>query len=438
MMKRILPLLLVLVLLLSACGESVPAYSAPEDTGATSEAPTISETPTESTEAVPPPALSDPTEITTYPADTSIVHLTKYLSVAGDAIYFLNGNFLQRYDMEEGTVSLCCSKKHCPHFDDNCGAYVENYNWTYLACHDGKLYLAGCSAIDNYGFGIGSLRFYSVDLTTGERQMLYEEDLKGQRVVLCDVVLSGGKAVVSYDVFAPCDAGADPNTEAKLHRFLSVDLTSGSAQTIMEREIYSQQMYNLWGLNDEHLILAYHNIGYAVFSYSDNQLDAARNYDDYTRCLQRWILLEYPLKEDADISKQIAAFENGGLRLFHYNNFYRGKLYFQIHDGISVYDLAAHTTARLFDQPGIQDMLCLDGRVFYETDEGCFWYEIETGVTHQFLQENEPLPFRLVAETDDDFICQNRLSIDTFSFFRISKEDFYSGNYDALVQITLK
>lgn len=437
-MKRILPLLLVLILLLSACGESVPAYSAPTgDPDAPSEEPTLSETLTESTEAVPLPPLSDPTEITTYPADTGIVHLTKYLSVAGDAIYILNGNFLQRYDMEEGTVSLCCSKKHCPHFDDNCGAYVENYNWTYLACHDGKLYLALCSAIDDYGFGIGSLRFYSVDLTTGERQMLYEEDLKDQRVELCDVVLSGSKAVVNYDVFPPCDAGTAPNAEAKLHRFLSVDLTDGSSQTIMEREIYSQQMYNLWGLNDEHLILAYHNIGYPAFSYSDYQLDAGRNYDDYTRCLQRWVLLEYPLKEDADISEQIAAFESGGLRLFHYNNFYGGKLYFQIHDGISVYDLAAHTTARLFDQPGIQDMLCLDGRVFYETNEGCFWYEIETGVTHQFLQGNEQLPFRLVAETDDDFICRNRLSAGSLDIFRISKEDFYSGNYDALVQITL-
>ena len=73
----------------------------------------------------------------------------------------------------------------------------------------------------------------------------------------------------------------------------------------------------------------------------------------------------------------------------------------------------------------------------YETNEGCFWYEIETGVTHQFLQGNEQLPFRLVAETDDDFICRNRLSAGSLDIFRISKEDFYSGNYDALVQITL-
>ena len=431
-MKRIFPLLLVVLLLLTACGESVPAYSAPTgETDVPSEESTLTEPTTESTEAVPTPSLSDPSEITTYSADLTAVRLGRDSARTGDAIYLLNGAFLQRYDMADSKLTVCCNKKNCPHYDENCDAYIaEDMNGIVFGIHNGKAYFAG-GAQNDYSEWV-TLSFFSLDLTTGERETIYAADMGDRIASLGGVMLCGEKAVLCYTL-AP-SAASEESIAAKQQRILAFDLAEGTFVTVLEREMEYGGVYDLWGMDETSLIVAYHRptSGQEYPAYA-NFADYGWDYDTYSRNLHGWTMLEYPLEESPDRGEAFAYNDwQHELHLYNFNQFYGGKLYyFYNRKYVKVYDPATQTGEFLFEQSGITYMTCLDGRIFYETDEGYFWYEIATGVTHQYRQEERRRPFYLLAETDDDFICQGYL--DEYNCYRISKTDFYNGNYDAAV-----
>lgn len=435
-MKRVIPLFLVILLLLTACGEAVPAYTAPTwETDAPSEESTLTEPTTESTEAVPVPSLSDPTELTTYPADLTAVRLGRDSARTGDAIYRLYGAFLQRYDMADSKLTVCCNKKNCPHYDENCGAYIaEDMNGIVFGIHNGRAYFAG-GAKNNSGEWV-TLSFFSLDLTTGERETIYEADMGDRVASLGGVMLCGEKAVLCYTLAA--SAASEESNATKQQRILAFDLADGTFVTVLEREMEYGGVYDLWGMDETSLIVAYHRptSGQEYPAYA-NFADYGWDYDTYSRNLHGWTMLEYPLEESPDRGKAFA-YNDGQheLHLYNFNQFYGGKLYyFYGRKHVKVYDPATQTGEFLFEQKDITYMTCLDGRIFYETDEGYFWYEIATGVTHQYWQEVRRRPFYLIAETDDDFICQGYL--DKYNCYRISKADFYNGNYDAATELSL-
>ena len=431
-MKRVIPFLLLILLLFTACGESVPAYTAPTgETDVPSEESTLTEPTTESTEAVPTPSLSDPSEITTYSADLTAVRLGRDSARTGDAIYLLNGAFLQRYDMADSKLTVCCNKKNCPHYDENCDAYIaEDINGIVFGIHNGQAYFAG-GAQNDCGEWV-TLSFFSLDLTTGERETIYAADMGDRVASLGGVMLCGDKAVLCYTLAA--SAASEESIATKQQRILAFDLADGTFVTVLEREMEYGGVYNLWGMDETSLIVAYHlpTCGQAYPAHA-NFADYGWDYDTYSRNLSDWTMQEYPLEESPDHGKAFA-YNNAQheLHLYNYNQFYGGKLYyFYDRKYVKVYDPATQTGEFLFEQSDITYMTCLDGRIFYETDEGCFWYEIATGVTHQYWQEVQRRPFYLLAETDDDFICQGYL--DKYNCYRISKTDFYNGNYDAAV-----
>lgn len=427
-MKRILPLLLIILLLLTACGESVPAYTAPSEELILTESTLPSEelTLTESTPPTVTPEINSPdsAELTTYPADLSAVRLEGDAARAGDAVYFLYDPLLRRYDMAEGKITVCCNKKNCPHYDENCDAYVaEDTNGIAFGIHDGKAYFVG-GAQNEYG-ELVSLSFFSLDLTTGERKTLYTADMEGKVADFGGAMLCGNKAVLCYSLAA----SAAP---AKQQYILSIDLTDGAAVTLLDRELVDGSVYNLWGMDEKSVIVAYHRPT-AGQAYPANFSVADWNYDAYTRNLQSWVMLQHSLEGSAGQWKSFAYHDaQHELHLYDYHQFYGGKLYYVYGNRyVKVYDPATQTSEFLFEQRGITDMTCLDGRIFYETDEGAFWYELATGVTHLYLQPEERRPFFLISETDDDFLCQGYL--DKYNCYRISKTDFYDGNYDAAV-----
>lgn len=435
-MKRVIPFLLLILLLFTACGESVPAYTAPTwETDAPSEESTLTEPTTESTEAVPTPSLSDPTELTTYPADLTAVRLGRDSARTGDAIYQLHcepsGFFLYRYDMADSKLTVCCNKKNCPHYDENCGAYIcEDGNGIVFAVQNGKAYFAGGAQNDRSEWV--TLSLFSLDLTTGERETIYAADMGDRVASLGGVMLCGEKAVLCYTLAA--SAASEESIATKQQRILAFDLADGTFVTVLERELEYGGVYNLWGMNETSLIVAYHlPTSGQEFPAHANFVDYGWDYDSYSRNLHGWTMLEYPLEESPDHGKAFA-YNNAQheLHLYNFNQFYGGKLYyFYDRKYVKVYDPATKTGEFLFEQSDITYMTCLDGRIFYETDEGYFWYEIATGVTHQYWQDVRRRPFYLLAETDDDFICQGYLN--EFNRYRISKADFYNGNYDAAV-----
>lgn len=428
-MKRILPLMLLLTLLLCACGEAtVPTYSQPQ----TSEPPASEESalPTEpssdETEAsLPSPATVE--ALHTYPADTSMVRFTRFNALEGDTIYEAYG-FLHAYDMIENRTEVCCTKEHCPHADDNCNAYIaEDMNGYIFAVRDGTAYFMG-GGRDPHVCDLTDLKFFAIDMVTGERRTYYEPALGGTCAKLGDAALCGNVAVLNFDTFAPTENGVTADT--KTHHILSFDLTSGEMTTVMQREISYGEMYNLWGLSETHLLLAYHYQSATGFSYGAefNPLSTKQDYSDYVASMSRWVMLEYPLTEDPKWSAQ-AFSSSTSQTLYDYSQFYNGRLYYRVDDAVWFYDLGTHSREILFEQPGIERMFCMDGSVFCETDEGCFRYELATGTVYQCPDSGEKTKLMPFAETDDAFLCVR--SYEGSEYFRIDKMDFYRGNFEA-------
>lgn len=426
-MKRMIPLILLLTLLLCACGKkNVPAYSQPQ----TSEPPASEENilstepSSDETEAsLPSPATVE--TLHTYPADTSMVRFTRYNAMEGDTIYEASG-FLLAYDMIENRAEVCCTKEHCPHADDNCNAYIAEDMSDLFTVRDGTAYFIGGGR--NPQGNLTELKFFAIDMVTGERRTYYEPTLDGTCVKLGDAALCGNVAVLNFDTFAPTEEGVTADT--KTHHILSFDLTSGAMTTVMQREILYGEMYNLWGLSETHLLIAYHHRNTPAFSYGAefNPLSTKQDYSDYVASMSRWVMLEYPLTEDPKWSAQ-AFSSSTSQTLYDYSQFYNGRLYYRVDDMVWFYDLGTHTREVLFEQPDIERMFCMDGSVFCETDEGCFRYELATGTVYQCPDSGERTKLMPFAETDDAFLCA--LPYDGSDCFRIDKMDYYRGNFDA-------
>lgn len=427
-MKRILPLVLLLTLLLCACGKAtVPTYSQPQ----TSEPPASEEStlPTEpssdETEASLP-TLGTAEALHTCPADASMVRFTRFNALEGDTIYEAYG-FLCAYDMIENRAEVCCTKKHCPHADDNCNAYIaEDMNGYIFTVRDGTAYFIGGEL--NPRGDLTELKFFAIDIVTGERRTYYEPAPGGTCARIGDAALCGNVAVLSFDTFVPTEEGGVADT--KTHRMLSFDLTSGEMTTVMQREISHGEMYNLWGLTETHLLVAYHYQSAPSFSYGAefNPLSLKMDYSDYVASMNRWVMLEYPLTENPMWSAQVFG-SSTSQTLYDYSQFYNGKLYYRVDDWVKSYDLETHTGKVLFEQPDIERMFCMDGSVFCETDEGRMRYELATGTVYQCPDSGERTKLMPFAETDDAFLCVR--SYDGSDYFRIDKMDFYRGNFEA-------
>ncbi len=428
-MKRILPMVLLLTLLLCACGKAtVPTYSQPQ----TSEPPASEESTlpiapsSDETEAsLPVPVAAE--ALHTYPADTNMVRFTRFEALEDDTIYEAY-EFLHAYDMIENRVEVCCTKEHCPHADDNCNAYIAEDMIGYIfTVRDETAYFFGGARNPQDG-NLTELKFFAIDMVTGERRTYYEPALDGKCARIGDAALCGNVAVLSFDTFVPTKEGVAADT--KTHHILSFDLTSGEMTTVLQHEISYGEQYNLWGLTETHLLVAYHHQSAPSFSYiaEFNPFSTKLDYSDYVASMNYWVMLEYPLTQNAKWSKQ-AFGSTTSQTLYNYSQFYNGKLYYYVDDTVRFYDLGTHTREVLFEQPGIERMFCMDGSVFCETDEGCFRYELATGTVYQCLDSGERTKLMPFAETDDAFLCVQQY--EGSEYFRIDKMDYYRGNFEA-------
>lgn len=455
-MKRFFALSLFLVLLLTGCERNtVPAY-----------VPVEAPTSLEQQETEPAPSsqedpdyryISEPEEFNIYDTEGRMLRLSRGSDLGNEGAYYM-GNLLTRYDENLDKQQVCCTKEHCPHADDNCNAWIgNNGNGARLAVAGNLAYIIN-GPTNEYGY-LTELRFFSLDLTTGERRMYHEVAAQeGMEIRLCDAVIYGSTAVLNYDLIGEAVYGDTPRD--KEHSILSVDLASGEKTTVMKRKLAAEEIYDLWGMNESHIILAFHHRGGAYSSFGESSMG---NYSQYAQYLHRWVLLEYPIEENAVWSKQIAASgdavssvyssstgvylsagaDSEALSLYNYSNFYGGKLYYVIGANVMTYDLQTHKSSLLFVQPGITYLSCLDGRVFYQTDGmEYFWYEPETRITCQYQKGQTREVFLFSGETNDYFYGYYNVNSLEYSvwgkdFCRISKLDFYEENYQAAVPFPL-
>ena len=285
-----------------------------------------------------------------------------------------------------------------------------------------------------------------MNLATGERRSYYTiEEKEDQQILFSDAVICGEQAILNFDIAAGYRIGEvvyGKPVEEKEHFILSFQLDSGEMTTVMQRSMEWDGLYDLWAVNDSHLILAYHypNIG---SNDSFGAQNYENNYNNYAMRLHRWVLLEYPIAEEATWSEQVAAYEaESDLKLFSYSSFCEGRLYYVQNGDVRAYDLETHKRSRLFTQAGISYLCCYDGKIFYETyAEEHFYYDLSSGETVQ-IQKDSRMVFFPLGESEDYFY-----GIFTSAWeggytssphhYLISKEDFYAENFDAAIRLPL-
>ena len=427
-MKRIFVLCLLLALLLSACGERVPTYEQPETS-----VPTDPLLPEETEPSVQMPEISQANGVQSVPKDDSVLRLERAVVsgyAAGEAVYYATyASYLVRYDEEKDRMEACCRREDCAHADESCGAWVgKDVNGLYFAVReDTAYYLWGES--EEYG-EYRSLQFFSSNLADGQRRVYYDITAEpGQRILPGDLLVCGDRALLSYAIGENYEGNIP---RSKIQYILAFGLMDGTVTTVMCREIPYFTTYDLWGMSESHLILAYHHgIGidsYGSVSYKDTP---TYGYDEYVRDIHRWVLLEYPIRENAKWSQQICASEAGTeLELFSYSSFCGGKLYYLANSYLKVYDLSTHKNETLFYLPGIANLFCADGKIFYRTyAKEFFYYDLTTEQVVQYQKESLWEQFTILYETDDSFLGKNGI----FNWLKIKKEDFYEENYDAAI-----
>ena len=411
-MKRILVLILVLsLLLLCACDRTkVPPYEAPPE-----EVPTSSEAPTA------PSATS--TALTYEPTEENMLRLTRYYHYGERCISAFDK--LQSYDPQLDKWQDLCDKENCPHADENCNAWLGlDVNGLYFAEKGNTLYCI-YGTTNDYG-NLTDLEFFTLDLATWERRSYHNITApKGGQIVLNDAAVCGGKAVLSYSI-ATAEAAME-------HYVRAFDLGTGEMTTILQRELPAGAAYNLWGISDGYILLALHSLSGGPYSIA--QQEHTPNYEDYVMRLHRWVILEYPMEENARWSNQVAESTAGSdLRLFRYDSFYRGALYYVLNDSVWRYDLQSHRNKILFEQKGITDLSCFDGRIFFTTENGEYCAcNLSGGEPVQLPQEEGRIFF--ITEENEDYFYGDRTVIGgtpAGTRYMIAKEDFYKGSIHSL------
>ncbi len=405
-MKRVICILILSSLLCACATDAVPVY--------------------ESQEAQP---TSTPTEaiplamgVSELPDGEQMFHLSDNIQ-GSNANYYKINNTLQRYDETLDKWEVCCVDAACGHMGESCTAWFGQENVSRrFAVVNGICYCAE----GTYGmYALDDLTFYAVNPATGEQKTYFSIDSVGEEeIYLGNVAICGQTAILSYSLL-------DVESPTKTQHIKAIDLRKDSEINIMEREILNGEVYELWGMNETHIILSYlHSGGNNTFSDGKHIIQGLDDHSKYIMDQRRWVLLEFPLEENAQWSEQIAQYMGGSeLRLFNHGNFYYGTLYYALNDTVWAYDLQEHKNTALFKVEDLQYMSCLDGKILYLTEENeSFSFELANGKTSK-ISDAQYFP---VAETETGFYCEKIRFTGSYGRYYISKENFYEDRMDAI------
>ncbi len=409
-MKRLFAILILLTLLCGCQGEFVPAYEPPQ-TSETSELASAQPLPSQSKNSLP------------LPNGKRLLRLRRDFFSQTRYPYF-NNDFLRQHDPELDRSIPLCQKKDCPHADETCLAwYGSDDALRFWAIRDTIVY---CVEIDSDT----ALHFFARNFKTGESMTYHKvEKEEGKQLSLADAVICESTAILSYDIITEGE-------NEKMHHILAFDLHNGSVIKVMERPILTGELYDVWGMTEDHIILAYLHAGDNIpFSTSAHGgIWYGEDYTSFIRRQHRWVLLEYPIAENAKWSEQLAeAIDITRLGLFNYSNFYNGTLYYVVNDTLHAYDLTTHTKTSGFKQEGIANMSCFDGKIFFQTEENKFYYhDLEAQTTVPFAESAEDVYFPF-AESENELFCYRIGESETNRYsgvyYIIEKEAFYAQDF---------
>ena len=409
-MKRIFAVLLLLTLLCGCQGESVPAYEAPQTSATTEFAQPLT---THSENNLP------------LPNGNQMIRLR--MNFFSETRYqYSNNDFLRRHDPELDRWMPLCLKQDCPHADETCLAWFgADDAQRYFAVRDTIVYCAEHNSDT-------ALHFFARNFKTGERMSYHKvEKEDGKQINLADAAICGSTAILSYDIITEGE-------NEKMHYILAFDLHSGTMVKVMERPILIGELYDIWGMTEDHIIVNYLHAGSNTSFFSSAHCDAwyAEDYDAFIRDQHRWVLLEYPITENAKWSEQLAeAVDITRLRLYNFSNFYNGTLYYTVNDTVQAYDLNTHSKTRGFYRDGITNMSCFDGKIFFRTEEDEFYYhDLQSQATVRFATGTDTVYFPF-SESEDELFCyligENMTNKYDGVYYAISKEAFYAQDFSS-------
>lgn len=405
-MKRLI-CILILMILLCACGtDKVPVYESQE-----------TQTTSALTEAVP--LSMGKTEL---PDGEEMYHLSDAKNNA-NAQYRLE-RYLHRYNETLDLWESCCVDADCAHADESCTAWFGSEDlYRRFAVVNGICY---CAEGELGKYALRTLEVYALNPATGERRSYFRAEAQGEKeIYLGNVAISGQTAILNYSTL-------DIDELTKMQYILAIDLRNGTTIRIMEREISNGEVYELWGMNETHIVVSYfHSGGNQSFANTENAAMGLPDHTSYIMDQHRWVLLEFPIEENAKWSEQIAQYMgSSNLRLFNHGNFYNGTLFYALNEKIWAYNLKEHKNTPLFEEENLQYMSCLDGKILYLTGENeCFSYDLQSGKTTQ-LADTEYFP---IAETENGFYCKKIKFTASYLNYFISKADFYAGRFDTII-----
>lgn len=408
-MKRLFCICLLLCLLCACGNDRVPAYEAEE-------VPTTSETDEELTLLMSAGELPD---------GQKLYHLSDVYNTADSQCNKIEIT-LQSYNETLDKWEVCCVTANCAHMDESCTAWFGSADvYRRFAVINGICYCAE----GEYGkYALNSLDFYALNPATGERKTYFSISAEGEKeIYLGNVAICGQTAILNYSTLKI-------DEQSKMQYIMAFDLRKDSAINVMQREILNGEVYELWGMNETHMIVSYlHSGGNYTFAEGKYSMQGLSDHSKYMMDQHRWVLLEFPIEENAQWSQQIAQYASGSdLRLYNHGNFYCGTLYYALNDTVWAYDLQEHKNSALFVQAELEYMSCLDGKILYLTQENeCFSFDLATSETTK-IAAVEYFP---VAETDTGFYCQKIKFTGSYDHYFIEKESFYAQRMDEVRSI---
>ena len=430
-MKHCLFILLLLhLVLLAGCAETLPNYTL--EVPATE--PTIESTtgnlPSETTR------LKEWREYATYPIERPKDN------VVNNVMYYTNARAVSYYDTDLRRTVYLCSQPNCTHSDSKCYAFLGG-RWSSYTVVGDLVY----ALIDNLDED-NSIRVVERNLITGKTRLLWDlspEENIGNELFFFSIC--GDEAFITFRQSERnyVYEGNYSHVEEKNAKQLSysIDLITGDRTLLLEAEIPSVAGYIFSGsaiipqaCTGEFLLI--HEVAYAeepsISEEDYYKQNPDGNYDTYLSEVIGGKLKGGIYSLNRKTGEKTLLSEGGYVD--EVNCIRDRQVAFVKVNTVYIYNGYTGEVSPCFEQDRIGFMTYLDGRIIFNIypEDGSdteiweyFWYDLTTGEMQQFQEEIDGMVFTLYGETADYFYGYYNGRGNCF----ISKQDFYNENYDA-------
>lgn len=409
-------------------------------------------------------------------------------SVSDLGILYGRDNRIQYYDCKANEEYILCSKLNCSHSDEECSAWYPSYGMAGIAHYKDKIWYIKEIATKN------TWELTSMDVS-GEGQQVRASLEIGDVVddswiiqSIHDVYYVDDKAIVSVEygyVSGEMDE-IDSIDNTKKIQYEVIDLTNGKISIVNEIGCDTKE-YNLLGLSKDGLLFKVRENqikeltekefqeAYLAGEFSKDTISAEDEDERYFEYISKWYPancspVERYLYYDLETGESVVLEEMEATLTFDDDGYQIGEL--QKYIFLGIYDdrfLISEpewndTNERIFlwdVRSGEKEevMIIENGGVLafesgeaasvvdnegkflfckYEADDKAVIYQYDIGAKTQkkLFEDKRNITFRIIGETQTEYIGKIYTDFG-YSIYRISKEDYYSGEMKQMKKLKL-